>query len=66
LNNNSENIIIDFSHDGIHSRKKVLQNLNFSKVITPINFFTISLRPGANSIIEWDAKRKRVNKLEED
>lgn len=54
-------IIIDFSHDSITGREKVLNKLNN---LENIDFITFSLRPGIENILKWNVKRE-IRSLQE-
>lgn len=58
LDAKEKTIVLDFSHDGIISRKTVLSQLN---IPNNVNFTTISLRPGAEQIIYNQEKRQKYS-----
>ena len=56
INAKEDTIVLDFSHDGILSRKSILSKLKLSNDII---FTTIALRPGVEQIIYNQEKRQK-------
>ena len=63
--NGIDNIIIDLAHDTVDFRNSILSKLKFSQHI-PVHFFTISLRPGVDKILEWDATRRGLSTISDE
>ena len=63
-NHEQDIVLIDFAHDSPLFRKSVLEKINFNN--SNIIFYTISLRPGENTICKWQEKRIKKELTEED
>ena len=53
--NEYEYVIVEYSLDSMIARAQLLQSLDLNN---SIHFITLALRPGPDTIIQWDRKRK--------
>ena len=60
INSNYSNIIMDFAHDNATNRANILNKIISQINTQDIDFITISLRPGAETVVDWTIKRYRL------